>query len=65
MFFQAVAALFAVYMLVRHLPRAAAAFRGGGRADRGGSAVAILTVALALLILVVAVKALTAGLIRR
>jgi hypothetical protein len=65
MFFQAVAALFAVYMLVRHLPRAAAALRGGGRRDRAGSATAILTVVLALAILVVAVKALTTGLIKR
>ena len=65
MFFHAVAAVFAVYMLVRHLPRAVAAFRAGRRDARAGAAMSILTVALALAILVVAVKALTTGLIKR
>ncbi len=64
MFLQAVAALFAVYMLVRHVPRAAAALRAG-RGDRAGAAVAILNVVLALAILVVSVKGLATGLIKR
>jgi hypothetical protein len=65
MFFQAVAALFAVYMLIRHVPRAAAALGGGRRGGRAGATVAILNVVLALAILVVSVKGLAAGLIRR
>lgn len=65
MFFQAVAALFAVYMLIRHVPRAAAVLRGGRPGDRAGATVAILNVVLALAILVVSVKGLAAGLIRR
>ncbi|WP_242392620.1 hypothetical protein [Anaeromyxobacter oryzisoli] len=65
MFFEAVAGLFAVYMLVRHVPRAAAALRGGAPGGRAAATVAILNVALALAILVVSVKGLAGGLIRR
>lgn len=66
MVFNAVAALFAAYMLVRHVPRVAAALRaprpGAGRA---GMLVALLNVGIALAVLVVAVKGLAAGLINR
>jgi hypothetical protein len=62
--FQAVAALFAVYMLARHAPRAYAALRGRA-GDRVGALVPALNVALALAILVVAVKGLAGALISR
>ena len=66
MVFNAVAALFAVYMLVRHVPRAAAAL-GARRpgAARSSGLVALLNVGLALAVLVVAVKGLAAALINR
>lgn len=66
MVFNAVAALFAAYMLIRHVPRALAALgapRGEGR--RVDALVAFLNVGLALAVLVVAVKGLAAGLIKR
>ncbi len=65
MFFQAVAALFAVYMLARHVPRAAAALRAGRGASPAATVVTVLTVALAFAILVVSVKGLATGLIKR
>jgi hypothetical protein len=64
MFFQAVAALFAIYMLIRHVPRATAVVRGRG-GERAGAIVAVLNVVLALVILVVSVKGLAAVLIKR
>jgi hypothetical protein len=65
MLFHVAAALFAVYMLVRHGPRALAALRGRRRDDRMGVVMPILNVVLALAILVVAVKGLAARLISR
>jgi hypothetical protein len=66
MVFNAVAALFAAYMLVRHVPRAVAALRGPAReGGRTLALVALLNVGLALAVLVVAVKGLAAGLISR
>jgi hypothetical protein len=66
--FQALAALFALVMLARHLPRAllfvsAAKRRGDGEAPRPGSVLDVLSTVLALAILAVAVKALAVGLI--
>jgi hypothetical protein len=71
--FQALAALFALVMLARHLPRAllfvslfvspAAKRRGDGEAPRLGSVLDVLSTVLALAILAVAVKALAVGLI--
>jgi hypothetical protein len=58
------AALFAVYMLVRHLPGARALFRGDARA-RPMALVAAVNVLLALAILAVAVKGLVGRLISR
>ncbi len=61
--FHALAALFGAYMLVRHAPRALDVLRGR---QRGALAiVAVLNVVLAVAILAVAVKGLTAGLISR
>ncbi len=57
------AALFAIFMLVRHGPRAARLLRAEG--PRGGAIVSLLNVALALGILVMAVKGLTGVLISR
>ncbi len=57
------AALFAVFMLVRHAPRAVRLPRGEGA--RAGAIVSLLNVALALGILVMAVKGLTGVLISR
>jgi hypothetical protein len=57
------AALFAVFMLVRHAPRAVRLLRGEG--PRAGAIVSLLNVALALGILVMAVKGLTGVLISR
>ncbi len=57
------AALFAVFMLVRHAPRAVRLLRGEGA--RAGAIVSLLNVALALGILVMAVKGLTGVLISR
>ncbi len=57
------AALFAVYMLVRHVPRAARLLRADGA--RTGAIVSLLNVALAVGILVMAVKGLTGVLISR
>lgn len=66
MVFNAVAALFAAYMLVRHVPRVAAALRAPRpAAGRAGMLVALLNVGIALAVLVVAVKGLAAGLINR
>jgi hypothetical protein len=67
--FQALAALFALVMLARHLPRAlrfvslAAKRRGDGEAPRPGSVLDVLSTVIALAILAVAVKALAVGLI--
>ncbi|HEX9400613.1 MAG TPA: hypothetical protein VF912_10935 [Anaeromyxobacter sp.] len=58
------AALFAVYMLVRHLPGASALARGQAR-SRPLAFVAAVNVLLALAILGFAVKGLVAGLISR
>ncbi len=58
-----VAALFAVFMLVRHGPRALRLLRADGA--RAGAIVSLLNVALALGILVMAVKGLTGVLISR
>jgi hypothetical protein len=63
MVFHAAAALFAVYMLSRHGPRAVAAVRGRRPEDRAGALLPLVNVALALVILVVAVKGLATGLI--
>lgn len=57
------AALFAVFMLVRHAPRAVRLLRGEGA--RAGAIISLLNVALALGILVMAVKGLTGVLISR
>ncbi len=66
MVFNAVAALLAAYMLVRHVPRAVTALRAPhGEARRTVALVAILNVGLALAVLVVAVRGLAAGLISR
>jgi hypothetical protein len=67
MILQAAAGLFALYMLARHVPRAARALRardGEGR-RMGRAIIPILNVVLALAILVVAVKGLAGALIRR
>jgi hypothetical protein len=58
------AALFALYMLVRHLPGARALFGGEPRA-RPMAIVAAVNVLLALAILAVAVKGLIGGLMSR
>ncbi len=58
-----VAALFAVFMLVRHGPRAVRLLRADG--PRTGAIVSLLNVALAIGILVMAVKGLTGVLISR
>ncbi len=58
-----VAALFAVFMLVRHGPRAVRLLRADGA--RTGAIVSLLNVALAIGILVMAVKGLTGVLISR
>jgi len=58
-----VAALFAVFMLVRHGPRAARLLRAEG--SRAGALVSVLNVALAVGILVMAVKGLAGTLISR
>ncbi len=66
MVFNAVAALFAAYMLIRHVPRALAALGAPrGEVRRMDALVALLNVGLALAVLVVAVKGLAAGLIKR
>jgi hypothetical protein len=58
-----VAALFAVFMLVRHGPRAAALLRADG--VRRGAIVSAVNVALAVGILVMAVKGIAGALISR
>jgi hypothetical protein len=58
-----VAALFAMFMLVRHAPRALRLVRGEGA--RAAAIVSLLNVALAIGILVMAVKGLTGVLISR
>jgi hypothetical protein len=60
----ALAGLFAAYMLVRHAPGVRALFRGDAR-SRPMGIVAVANVVLALAILAVAVKGLVAGLISR
>lgn len=66
MVFNAVAALFAVYMLARHVPRALAALRAPrASARRSAAVVALLNVGLALAVLVVSVKGLAAALMHR
>ncbi len=57
------AGLFAVFMLVRHVPRAARLLRTDGA--RTGAIVSLLNVALAVGILAMAVKGLTGVLISR
>jgi hypothetical protein len=57
------AALFAVYMLFRHGPRAASLLRSEG--SRAGAIVSALNVALAVGILAMAVKGLAGALIAR
>ena len=59
----ALAALFAVFMLVRHGPRAVRLLRAEG--PRAGAIVSVLNVALAVGILVMAVKGLAVALISR
>jgi hypothetical protein len=61
--FDVVVGLFAVFMLVRHGPRAVAVVRG--RAPRAMGLVSVLNVVLAVAILAVAVKGLVSGLISR
>ena len=56
-----VAALFAVFMIVRHGPRALRLLRGEG--PRAGAIVSVLNLLLALGILVMAVKGLSSALI--
>lgn len=65
MLLQVVAGLFAVYMLVRHVPLAVRALRGGGEHRAGRAVVPIVNVLLALAILAVAVKGLAGALITR
>lgn len=57
------AALFAVFMLVRHGPRAVRLLRGEG--SRAAAAVSVLNVVLAVGILAMAVKGLVGSLITR
>jgi hypothetical protein len=57
------AALFAVFMLVRHGPRALRLLRAEG--SRAGAIVSVVNVALAIGILVMAVKGLARALITR
>lgn len=59
----AVLALFAAFMLVRHVPRALGLFRGS--APRAMALVSLVNVALAVAILVVAVKGILGSLISR
>jgi hypothetical protein len=68
----AAVAVFAAYMLVRHLPPALRALRGRGREGEGGerpppvaALVPVLNVLLAVAILALAVKGLAGALIRR
>lgn len=63
MVFNAAAALFALYMILRHGPAAVRSLRRGG--PRGAAWVPVVNLVLALGILVVAVKGLAAGLISR
>lgn len=61
--FHVLAALFAVYMLVRHGPRAVRLARS--REHRNAALVPLMNVVLAVVILAAAVKALVSGLISR
>jgi hypothetical protein len=61
--FHVLAALFAVYMLVRHGPRVVGLVRSPER--RPGALIPIVNVVLAVVILAAAVKAIVAGLISR
>ena len=66
MLLQIAAGLFAVFMLVRHVPLALGALRRGGDDHRTGRAVVpLLNVLLALAILAMAVKGLAGALISR
>ncbi len=63
---QLAAGLFAIYMLVRHVPLAYRALHRGGEGGRAGRAVVpIANVILAVAILAVAVKGLVGALARR
>lgn len=57
-------ALFAAFMLFRHLPRAASLLRAGDR-PRSMAVVSLVNVALALALLALAVKGIVGGLISR
>jgi len=61
--FDVLVGLFALFMLVRHGPRAVAVLRGRG--PRAMGLVSVLNVLLAFAILAVAVKGLVSGLISR
>ena len=61
--FDVLVGLFALFMLVRHGPRAVAVLRGQG--SRAMGLVSVLNVLLAVAILAVAVKGLVSGLISR
>jgi len=66
MVLQVAAGLFAVFMLVRHVPLALRALRRGDDEHRGGRAIVpILNVLLAVAILAMAVKGLAGALISR
>lgn len=65
MFLQVAAGLFAVYMLVRHVPLALRALRRSEEHRPGRAIIPILNVLLALAILAVAVKGLAGALITR
>jgi small neutral amino acid transporter SnatA (MarC family) len=62
--FQVLAALFALYMLARYAPAALRALDRRG-ADRSGAILPLLNVAIAIAILVVAVKGIAGRLISR
>jgi hypothetical protein len=63
--FDVVVGIFALFMLVRHGPRAVAVARGRGAGPRAMGLVSVLNVLLAVAILAVAVKGLVSGLISR
>jgi hypothetical protein len=63
--FDVLVGLFALFMLVRHGPRAVGVLRGTGQGPRAMGLVSVLNVLLAVAILAVAVKGLVSGLISR
>ncbi len=63
--FQAAVALFAAFMLFRHVPAAVRVLRGGGAGPRGSGIVSIVNVLLAVVLLAVTLKALVAGSVSR